>query len=212
MTRRPVSMTMYCGGWSSSKEMIWSWTTRVALRYADGVLTDSRIRSQRMSELVGSRAEMRQLLGLPGDPTVRVIAQIGPFTEYKGQSVLLRAARKILDREPKTAFLMVGFAREESYKAELRRLAEELGITERVVMTEYPGPIGDVWQPISIAEGMSLGKPAVLTSAGGIPEIVKHGETGLVVPPGDADALANGLLEVLRDQALAERLGRNARR
>lgn len=245
MTRTPVSMTMYCGGWSSGDQMIWPWTTRVALRYAHGVLTDSQIRSRQMSELVGkqerkfvvipngipqppserSRAEMRELLGLPRDSAVRVIAQIGRFTEYKGQSVLLRAARKILDREPKTAFLMVGFAREESYKAELRRLAEDLGITERVVMTEYSGPIGDVWQavdihahaslfdslPISIAEGMSLGRPAVVTSAGGIPEIVKHGETGLVVPPGDAGALANGLLRVLGDKALAERLGRNAR-
>lgn len=251
MTRKPVSMTMYCGGWSSggssgSKDMTWPWTTRVALRYADGVLTDSQIRSQQMSELVGrqerkfvvipngipqpqserSRAEMRQVLGLPRDRAVRVIAQIGRFTEYKGQDVLLRAARKILDCDPNAAFLMVGFGREEGYGAELKRLAEALRITERVVMTEYPGPIGDVWQavdihahaslfdslPILIAEGMSLGKPAVVTSAGGIPEIVKHGETGLVVPPGDADALANGLLKVLGDEGLAARLGRNARR
>ncbi len=64
--------------------------------------------NERIGGLTGRDAAV---VGLPGDPTVRVIAQIGPFTEYKGQSVLLRAARKILDREPKTAFLMVGFAR-----------------------------------------------------------------------------------------------------
>lgn len=66
--------------------------------------------------------------------------------------------------------------------------------------------------PISIAEGMSLGKPAVVTSAGGIPEIVQDGETGLVVLPGDADALANGLLRMLREPELAGRLGEGARR
>ncbi len=249
MARVPVSMTMYCGAWLNRRNpdaMNWSWMTRAALRFADGVMTDSQIRSKQMSLLVPgqqekfrvipngipqpqsarSSAEMRAMLGLPADPGVRVIAQIGRFTEYKGQAVLLRAARKILDLEPNTAFLMVGFAREESYKPRLRELADSLGIAGRVVMTHYAGNIGDIWQvvdihahaslfdslPISIAESMSLGKPAVVTSAGGIPEIVQDGETGLIVPPGDADALANGLLRILREPELARRLGEGAAR
>ena len=252
LTGTPVSMTMYCGAWtgqenaSADSDMVWPWTTRAALRWASGVLTDSHIRSRQMCALMPkhqnkfvvipngiplpvsqrSRAEMRQLLGLPTDPSTRVVAQIGRFTPYKGQAVLLRAARKILDAEPNSAFLLVGYARESSYLTELRALASELGISDRVVMTEYPGPIGDVWQavdihahaslfdslPISIAEGMSLGKPAVVTSAGGIPEIVQHEQTGLVVPPGDADALAEALLRVLRSPDLAAQLGENARK
>lgn len=58
---------------------------------------------------------------------------------------------------------------------------------------------------------MSLGKPAVVTSAGGIPEIVQHGVTGLIVPPGDADALAAALLEVLTKPALAGSLSEKAK-
>ncbi|MDQ2840974.1 MAG: glycosyltransferase family 4 protein, partial [Acidobacteriota bacterium] len=244
MTGTPVSVTMYCGVWDSGL-MIWPWTTRAALRFAKGVLTDSHIRSKQMSELVPGQerkfrvipngipdpeadrtgSEMRKLLGLPGDPKVRIIAQIGRFTEYKGQAVLLRAARRVLDAEPDTAFLMVGFGREGSYKAHLNHLVRELRIEDRVVMTDYSGKIGDVWQavdihahaslfdslPISIAEGMSLGKPAVVSSAGGIPEIVQHGRTGLVVPPGDVDALAEAILRLLREPDLARELGQNAR-
>jgi L-malate glycosyltransferase len=58
---------------------------------------------------------------------------------------------------------------------------------------------------------MSLGKPAVVTSAGGIPEIVKDRQTGILVRAGDADALAAGILEMLRRPDLAEAFGRNAR-
>ena len=245
MARTPVSMTIYCGPWHNSASqdaLIWPWTTRAALRFADGVVTDSRIRSRQMSALAPnqekkfrvipngiprprsdrSTAEMRAALGLPGDPAVTVIGQIGRFTEFKGQAVLLQAARKILDLKPDTAFLMVGFAREEHYQSRLSELARTLGIGDRVVMTEYAGDIGDIWQavdihahaslfdslPISIAEGMSLGKPAVVTSAGGIPEIVQDGETGLVVPPADAEALANGLLRMLSEPGLATPVGR----
>jgi len=245
MTRTPVSMTMYCGGWRPDGQD-WPRTTRFALRLTDRVLTDSAIRAKQMSELVPqregkfhvipngipaprserSKLEMRRSLGLPEDPRIRVIGNIGRFTEYKGQTVLLRAAAQILKQEPDTAFLLVGFGREQEYRARLNALARELGVARRVVMTEYPGPIGDIWQtieihahaslfdslPISIAEGMSLGRPAVVTSAGGIPEIVKDGETGLVVPPGDENALAAGILRMLREPELAMRLGRNARR
>ena len=169
MARKPVSMTIYCGSWynnASQDAMVWHWTTRAALRFADGVLTDSRIRSKQMSALLRnqeekfrvipngvppprserSAAEMRAALGLPQDPAVPVIAQIGRFTEYKGQAVLLQAARKILDIKPNTAFLMVGFAREECYKTRLAELAKTLGIADRLVMTEYAGNIGDIWQ------------------------------------------------------------------
>jgi glycosyltransferase involved in cell wall biosynthesis len=58
---------------------------------------------------------------------------------------------------------------------------------------------------------MALSKPAVVTSVGGIPEMVSHNETGLIVPPGDPDALAAGIVELLRRPELARRLGANAR-
>jgi glycosyltransferase involved in cell wall biosynthesis len=66
--------------------------------------------------------------------------------------------------------------------------------------------------PNAIIEGMSLGKPAVVTSVGGIPEVVTHGETGLIVPPGDIDGLEGAILRLLDSPAEAARLGAGARR
>jgi len=65
---------------------------------------------------------------------------------------------------------------------------------------------------VALLEGMSLGKPAVTSRIGGIPELVLDGETGIIVPPGDVRALAAAILRLLQDPAKAERLGRNARR
>jgi glycosyltransferase involved in cell wall biosynthesis len=58
---------------------------------------------------------------------------------------------------------------------------------------------------------MSFGKPAVVTNVGGVEEMVTHEHTGLVVPMNDPGALAQGMLRLLRDTEMAERLGANAR-
>ncbi len=65
--------------------------------------------------------------------------------------------------------------------------------------------------PVALLEGMASGLPVVGTTAGEVPTVVQQGETGLLVPPGDADALAGAMLEVLRDNWLRVRLGKNAR-
>ncbi len=244
ITGRPSSITLYCGARIGS-EMVWPRPTRWALRLSSAVLTDSRVRADQMRALLPknsqkvsvvpngipqpgslrSQAEMRRLLGLPEDHRVRIVGMIGRLIEYKGHEVLIQAAKRVLAQEPNAAFLAVGYTRDHAYKQSLIRRTQELSIADRFVITEYPGPIGDVWQaidlhvhaslfdslPISIAEGMSLGKPAVVTSAGGIPELVQHEVTGLVVPPGDADALSTAILKLLHQPELAARLGENAR-
>ena len=60
--------------------------------------------------------------------------------------------------------------------------------------------------PNALLEAMALGRPVVTTSAGGSAEVVIDGESGLVVPPGDADALANAVERVLRDADFARRI------
>lgn len=240
----PTAVTLYHGPlrWG---ETSWPWTTRLALRMADRVLTDSEVRAEQFrAELPGREQkvfaipngipqprsacnpeEARKLFGLPEDPRVRVIGQIGRLIDFKGQTVLLRAAKKILDQHPHAAFLIVGYAPDQHYREDLNRLAQELGIANCVRIVSYPGPIGDVWkaidihahaslfdsQPISVIEGMSLGKPAVVTSVGGIPEMVEHGHTGLIIPPGDPNAMAVSILELLKNQDLAKRLAQGAR-
>jgi len=243
LSRTPVAITLY-GGYSGS-DVQWPLPTRVALRLADTVITDSQIRANQMRALLQKQAvkvavipngipqprshrsaeEMRRMFGLPDSRRVRVIGQVGRLIEYKGHEVLLHTARKVIQQEPDTAFLVVGYTRNPAYKDYLRRLSANLGIADRVVITEYQADIADVWNaidvhahaslfdslPISIAEGMSLAKPAAVTAVGGIPEIVLHGRTGLIVSPGDPDALADALLSLVRQPDLASRLGRCAR-
>jgi starch synthase len=64
---------------------------------------------------------------------------------------------------------------------------------------------------LAVLEAMASGTPAVCSRVGGLPEIVEDGVTGLLVEPGDVDGLRERLDEVMRDPALAARLGRNAR-
>jgi glycosyltransferase involved in cell wall biosynthesis len=170
---------------------------------------------------------IRRALGLPFDSRIRVVAQISTLREFKGQMVLLEAARSVLETFPDAFFLLIGYEKgSPGLKDRLERKALELGISDRVRITGYPGPIGDVWNivdvhvhptlfdslPNAIIEGMSLGKPAVVTAVGGIPEAVIHNETGLVVPPGDAPKLAEAIRRLLANPALAEEFGSAALR
>jgi glycosyltransferase involved in cell wall biosynthesis len=172
-----------------------------------------------------SRAEMRKELGLPEDPRVRIVGQVATLLPTKGQEVLLDAARTVLDQERDVVFLLVGFRRGGStYADDLQRQAERLGISDRVRIRGYAGNIADVWRvidvhahptqldslPQAIMEAMSLGLPSVVTPVGGIPTLVEHDRTGLVVPPRDAKALAGALLRLLREPQTAARLGHAA--
>jgi glycosyltransferase involved in cell wall biosynthesis len=63
--------------------------------------------------------------------------------------------------------------------------------------------------PLSILEAMAAGRPVIATAVGGVPEFVRHRETGLLVPPGDGKALAEAMLELGQDPVLRQRLGAN---
>ena len=112
------------------------------------------------------------------------------------------------------------------YLDRIKQMVAARGIGDRVRIISYPGSIGDIWSlvdihvhptsldssPIALLEGMSLGKPAVTTRVGGIHELVIDGETGIVLPPGNASSLASAILRLLQNPDEAARLGRNARR
>jgi len=61
---------------------------------------------------------------------------------------------------------------------------------------------------ISVIEAMAFGLPVVATNVGGLPEVVEDGVTGILVPPGDSEALAEGLIRLLSDADLRRRMGR----
>jgi glycosyltransferase involved in cell wall biosynthesis len=174
-----------------------------------------------------TRDDMLRQLKIPDEKNLRIIGQISALREFKGQCILLDAAKLVIRAYPSAFFLLAGYEKDApGFQKQLEQRAHQLGIADRVRIGGYPGPIGDVWQiidvhahaslfdslPNAIIEGMALAKPAVVTSVGGIPEAVVHEETGLVVPPGDALSLASGLLRMLRDTTLADHMGKAASR
>lgn len=173
-----------------------------------------------------SEAEVRRMLGLRPRGATRVVAQIAALSRGKGQHIVLDAAPRVLEQHPDVTFLLCGFERPvPGYADVLRARARELGISDRVIVTSYPGDIGDVWQvvdvqvhptrqdslPNTILEGMSLGKPMVVSAHAGIPDLVTDGHTGIVVPVDDAAAVATSLLRLLDAPATAQALGSAAR-
>jgi glycosyltransferase involved in cell wall biosynthesis len=163
-------------------------------------------------------------LGLrEGIATIGTVCRLEEPT--KGLAVLLKALAQLSQRPniPPFQLLMVG----EGPSAEsLRRLSKELGLSEVVV---FPGSRRDVEQilplldlfvfpslregfGIALVEAMAAGCPVVATTAGGIPEVVQSGRTGLLVPPGDSKALADALADLLHDRGKAMALGSDGQR
>ena len=114
-----------------------------------------------------------------------------------GEREALTAARSALSLEDIVA--MPGAAEQDAVRAWWQRS------TIAVLCSRSEG------MPVSLMEAAACGVPAVATAVGGVPELVADGVTGLVVPPGDARALADALERLLRDRALRERMGRAAR-
>lgn len=171
--------------------------------------------------------EMRRLLDIPLERSVSVVGQVSRLIPYKGHRVLLRAAREVLAQRPDTYFIFTGYPNEDpTYAETLRQETLSLGVADRVRIVSWPGSIGDIWEvidvhvhaslhdslPIAVTEGMSLAKPAVVTDVGGVEEMVTHEDTGLVVPMNDPEALAAGVLRLLREPATCRRLGAAAQR
>jgi glycosyltransferase involved in cell wall biosynthesis len=146
----------------------WQKSTRRALSqlfwpWLDALVCDSQLRldEMRSSLLVPPRGmvidngifppeskrsalEMREILDLPRSPEVKIIGQVATLFRFKGYAVLLEAAAQVIAREPSTAFLFCGFAREPGFREELLARAEALGIADRVRIVGYTGPIGDI--------------------------------------------------------------------
>ena len=237
-----VASTQYANDLGQSR--LWYAIEQATLSQVDVLISDSRFAIDKMQHWLlrphkqaavipngifpptveRGRAETRRFFDLPNDPNVRVLGQVSRLVPYKGHTVLLNAARQVLEKEPATAFLLCGYADPPQYLEELRRHADELGIADRVRIAGYPGSIADVWgaidvhvhasllesSPIAIHESMALGLPAIVTDVGGTRELVQDSHTALVVPPGDVPALVDALLRVLRDPTLARSLGNQA--
>jgi glycosyltransferase involved in cell wall biosynthesis len=146
------------------------------------------------------------------------------FIPKKGLDVLIRAMQQIDAAGLDVDLILAGAGPEEMA---LRSLAVELGLDRRVrfwgvanrreIAALLSGcalfVLPSLWEAFGIAslEAMVCGKAVVASDCGGIPEVVRDGETGLLVPPGDAEALAHAIITLLHDNARREAFGRRGR-
>ncbi len=163
------------------------------------------------------RADAWARLGLDahGGPLIAVVAQL---IARKGHLVLLEALPALLGRWPELQVLCFGRGREEG---KIRARIGELGLTRRVRLVGFRDdlasllPCVDVlvhpaWREglgVSLLQAAAAGVAVVASRVGGIPEAVRDGETGLLVPPGDAEALSAAIARLLADAGLRQALG-----
>jgi glycosyltransferase involved in cell wall biosynthesis len=163
---------------------------------------------------------LRALTGVK--PGRRLIGNIAAMVPHKDQATLLRGAKIVCDRFADVSFVVLG---DGELRENLLRLRGELGLAERV---HLPGQVPqaqqllpgfDVFAMSSNMEGLGTivldaglaGVPVAVTAAGGLSEAVLDGQTGLLVPVGNHEALAAALVRLLEEPGLGSRLAAAAR-
>jgi glycosyltransferase involved in cell wall biosynthesis len=175
------------------------------------------------------RVSARRRLEVP--ERAHLVLFVGNLEPRKQVHLLLQAMACVREHVPGARLLIVGSgesAGADDQTTRLRLLAAELGISDAVrfvgrlpderLLDAYAAadvfalPSSSEAQGIVVLEAMACGLPVVASRVGGLIGTIRDAETGFLVPPGDVDALANRLLELLRDPARRDAMGATARR
>ncbi len=166
------------------------------------------------------RRDVRAEFGIPDDVTV--IGTAGRVQRQKNLPLFVQAAKKLLDQGEKVKFMIVGDGTDRPI---IEQTAADLGVARDVIITGWRQDIPRVMQafdifaltsfsegmPIVVLEAMALKKPVVGTDVGAMRQCVDDGETGILVPSGDLDGMAQTLSSLLHDRERGDRLGRAGR-
>lgn len=159
---------------------------------------------------------IHQELWLPhGSP---VVGNVAALVAHKGQRHFIEAAALVVRQVPDARFVIAG---EGELRLALEQQIRHLGLEKHVILAGFrPDVLSlhkafDIFVMSSVTEGlgtslldaMACGKPVVATTAGGIPEVVRDGETGILVPPRDHAAMAHAIVTLLKDEELRKRMG-----
>jgi glycosyltransferase involved in cell wall biosynthesis len=151
-----------------------------------------------------------------------LVVSVGRYAEEKNQVLLLDALARLVPSRPRLRGLLIGTG---PLKAELGERIRQLELEAEVELTGTRLDAVDVVAaadvfvlpsdreglPVALLEAMGVGCPVVATAVGGVPGVVEDGESGLLVPPGDAAALAAAIERLLDDPQLRARLAEKAR-
>ena len=159
-------------------------------------------------------------IGLPDG--YQIVGTVANFYPTKGLPFFIRAIPYVRDEFPEACFVIVGDGQQ---RPELERLTAELDLNSCVLFLgqrdDVPQilPLFDVFVlpsvkeglPYALLEAMAAAKPVVATAVGGVPEVVVDGQTGLLVPPRDPEALAQAIITLLRNPGRARAMGEAGR-
>jgi glycosyltransferase involved in cell wall biosynthesis len=151
-----------------------------------------------------------------------VVGSVAHMRPEKGYDVLLEAVASLRERMGGIKLVIVG-----RVFPQYPPMVADLGIEDHVLFVGHTDRVRDYISTMDVAclaavrneglsnailEEMALAKPVIATTVGGSPELVAHDETGLLVPPGDVDAMAGAILRLHDDRDLLRRMGQTARR
>lgn len=185
------------------------------------VVIPSGVNLERIRREAPPREIARRRLGI--DPEALLVVGAGRLIAIKGWEILIRAFPAVVGAFPAARLVIAG---EGPLRGALLEEAVALGVGAHV---EIRGGLEGVWSVLSasdlvavpslnegmgrvLVEAMALVLPVVASAVGGIPTVVAGGETGLLVPPGSPEALAQAVIELAKDPERRERMGEAGRR
>src|SRR5262245_14999311 len=172
------------------------------------------------------RTKFRREIGV-GDETP-LIGNVGMIRPDKGQLELVKAVPLVFAERPGARFVIVGQGTGILKRGiNVRNAIDRAGLTDKIIMAGYRWDTPDVYaacdmiviaslrteaSPIVLREAFASGRPVIATQVGDIPEIIEHRQNGLLIEPGDTEALAAAILEFIRDPQLAAHCAANGLR
>lgn len=182
----------------------------------------------------GISVEKFSPLGLEGNVNLKkefgissdtiALTSVADSRPEKGLIFLIRAFSRVANKYPQCILLLVGSKKGPCYN-ELKEEGEKLGIAEKIFFTEFRNDVPDILHIsdivivpptmevslYSIMEAMASFKPVIASRVGGIPEVVKNKETGILVTPRDAEALSNVIDYLISNPLVREKIGKAGR-
>src|SRR6266508_5750579 len=171
---------------------------------------------ERVAGAGDGRVESRRYLGIPPDRFA--VGWIGRMTAVKRTDDVLVAFKRLRDEGVDAVLCLVGDGPD---RLQLERRAHELGVMRDTLFLGYQNDVAEYFAafdafmlpsanegtPVTTIEALAAGTPVVATRVGGVPDVVRDGEDGFLVDPGDVDELAERLAALAHDPALRKRMG-----
>lgn len=159
--------------------------------------------------------EFRHVWNIP--PAALLVTIVGRLVPVKNHALFLNAAARVLEQMPEARFAIVG---DGELREDLEAQTEALGIRSAVTFTGWQREVVPIYAdsdllvisslnegtPFTVIEALATGCPVVATSVGGLPDFLDNGKLGVLVPSNNIDALANAILQTLRQPPEAEHL------